>query len=50
VQRDVRTATGHRALEHSIRELTAHRVHHGSLAARVRLCERDIIDLERHAF
>jgi hypothetical protein len=47
---DVRTATGHRALEDSIRALTAHLVHHGSLAARVGLCERDIVDIKRQMF
>ncbi len=42
---DTRTTTAHRELQDSIRERTVHLVQHGSLVARVRLRERDIVDI-----
>ncbi|HEX8111315.1 MAG TPA: hypothetical protein VF516_26480 [Kofleriaceae bacterium] len=44
---DMRSAASHRELQDAIRQLTAQVSQHGSLAARVSLCERDIVDIKR---
>lgn len=43
---DFRTKTSHHELEDTLHQLMANLGQHGSLAARIGLCERDIIDLK----
>ena len=44
---DTRTAASHQELQDTIGQLMAQIGQHGSLAARIALCERDIVDIKR---
>ena len=45
---DTRSAAVHREQQNAIGQLMAQFAQHGSLAARIALCERDIVDLKKH--
>jgi hypothetical protein len=45
---DTRSAASHRELQDTVGQLMAQIGQHGSLAARITLCERDIVDLKKH--
>lgn len=44
---DTRSDASHRVLQDTVGQLMAQIGQHGSLAARIALCERDIVDLKR---
>ena len=48
VEIDARSTTSHRALQDTITQLVGQIGQHGSLVARISLCEHDIVDLKRH--